>query len=94
MIKSIKHKGLQLFIETGSKKLTQDQHSKKLLQLLLFLDAVDNLEDIKLNPKYRHSLKGDLSGFHSMTISGNWRLIFLFENSNVYLVDYLDYHGK
>jgi toxin HigB-1 len=94
MIKSIKHKELQLFIETGSKKLIQAEHSKKLFQLLLFLDAVDSLEDVKLNPKYRHSLKGDLKIYHSMTISGNWRLIFIFKNGDVYLVDDLDYHGK
>jgi toxin HigB-1 len=94
MIKSIKHKGIQLFLETGSKKLIQEEHSKKLQQLLIFLDVVDNIADIKLHPKYRHELKGELKGFQSMTISGNWRLIFEFIDGDIYLVDYLDYHKK
>jgi proteic killer suppression protein len=40
-----------------------------------------------LNP-----LKGELRGFHSVTVSGNWRLIFRFQNADAELVDYLDYH--
>jgi toxin HigB-1 len=92
MIKSISHKGLKLFLETGSKKLIQPIHSKKLLQLLLFLDAVDEFIDIQNNPKYRHLLTGSLENFHSMSVSGNWRLIFQFENGNIYLLDYMDYH--
>lgn len=39
-----------------------------------------------------HPLTGDLQGFHSLTVSGNWRLIFRFVGNNVELVDYLDYH--
>lgn len=39
-----------------------------------------------------HPLRGDLAGFWSVTISGNWRLIFRFIGSDVELVDYLDYH--
>ncbi|MHB9119612.1 MAG: hypothetical protein ACYC2R_15280 [Burkholderiales bacterium] len=27
-----------------------------------------------------------------MTVSGNWRVIFRFENGEAELVDYLDYH--
>jgi len=39
-----------------------------------------------------HHLKGNLKQFFSVTVSGNWRIIFRFENGEVSDVDYLDYH--
>lgn len=39
-----------------------------------------------------HPLKGDKKEFWSVSISGNWRLIFRFENGHAYDVDYIDYH--
>jgi proteic killer suppression protein len=40
-----------------------------------------------------HLLKGELAGFWSVSVSGNWRVIFRFVGADVYLVDYyLDYH--
>jgi proteic killer suppression protein len=39
-----------------------------------------------------HPLKGDLNGYWSVSVSGNWRLTFAFEGEDAILVDYLDYH--
>jgi len=39
-----------------------------------------------------HALSGNQAGFWSITVNGNWRVIFRFVNSDVELVDYLDYH--
>ncbi len=39
-----------------------------------------------------HPLKGKLAGHWSVSVSGNWRVIFRFDSSDVELVDYLDYH--
>ena len=39
-----------------------------------------------------HPLKGELAGFWSVSVSGNWRVIFRFIETDVELVDYLDYH--
>ena len=33
-----------------------------------------------------------MAGFWSVTINGNWRVVFRFENGDVTDVDYLDYH--
>ncbi len=44
-------------------------------------------------PRYRlHPLRGDLRGFWSVAISGNWRLIFRFEDGAACDVDLVDYH--
>jgi proteic killer suppression protein len=39
-----------------------------------------------------HSLKGNLSGHWAITVNGNWRITFRFENGDALLVDYQDYH--
>ena len=38
-----------------------------------------------------HPLKGQYKGFWSVSVSGNWRVIFRFEDNNAFDVDYLDY---
>ncbi len=38
-----------------------------------------------------HPLKGSLSGHWSVSVNGNWRLTFAFENGDAVLVDYQDY---
>ena len=56
------------------------------------LDGARNPSDLDL-PGYRlHPLKGALKGFWSISISGNWRLIFRFEDGDAYDVDLVDYH--
>ncbi len=39
-----------------------------------------------------HPLRGDLKSFWSVTVSGNWRIIFRFENGNAFDIDLVDYH--
>jgi toxin HigB-1 len=39
-----------------------------------------------------HPLRGDLAGFWSVRVSGNWRVIFRFEDGHAVDVDLVDYH--
>ncbi len=39
-----------------------------------------------------HPLTGDLSGFWSVTVASNWRIIFRFDGVDVADVDLVDYH--
>jgi proteic killer suppression protein len=60
--------------------------------ILARLNEAVTVQDMAL-PGYRlHPLKGELAGFWSVTVSGNWRIVFQFENSNAYDVDLIDYH--
>ncbi len=59
---------------------------------LAALDTAHAIEDLDI-PGYRlHPLKGNRKGIWSITVNGNWRIIFKFEDGNAYIVDYLDYH--
>ena len=39
-----------------------------------------------------HPLKGELKGFWSVSVSGNWRVIFRFEDGDAFDLDFVDYH--
>ena len=92
MIKSFKHKGLQAFFDNGSKKGIQANHSGKLRMRLAALDTAQVIDDVDL-PGYRlHKLKGDKSDTWSITVNGNWRITFEFEQGDAYIVNYEDYH--
>lgn len=92
MIKSFKHKGLRKFYETGNKAGIKSSHSKKLRIQLTALNTATCIEDMDL-PGFRlHQLKGKRKGFWAIDVSKNWRIVFKFEEGNVYVVDYEDYH--
>ena len=92
MIRSFRHKGLERFFRTGSKAGIQAHQAERLATMLFALDSAVKPEDM-LAPGWRlHRLTGKLAGNWSVTVSGNWRLIFRFEEADAELVDYLDYH--
>ena len=92
MIKSFKHKGLKLFFEKGSIAGIQSKHKKKLRNQLAALDTAIIIDDLDL-PGYKlHQLKGSRKDCWSITVNGNWRITFEFENGNAYIINYEDYH--
>lgn len=92
MIKTFKHKGIEVFYRSGNTKGIQANHSNRLRMQLAALDTAQNIEDMRL-PGYRlHSLKGSRKGSWSISVNGNWRLTFKFVDGNVHLLDYEDYH--
>ena len=92
MIQSFKHKGLEIFFVTGSKRGIVPEHAQKIARILDRLDASISPSDMNL-PGYRlHELKGQDAGTWSVTVNANWRITFEFEGKNAVLVDYKDYH--
>jgi proteic killer suppression protein len=92
MIKSFKHKGLKRYYETGSTRGIQANHAKRLRMQLAALDTALEIADLDIPGYELHQLKGDRKGRWAVSVSGNWRLTFEFEDGNAYLLDYEDYH--
>lgn len=92
MIRSFRHKGLQLFFEEDDgKKLPADMLNRIRL-ILSALQAASTVEGMDV-PTFRlHRLKGDMKGFYAVTVRANWRIIFRFEGGNALDVDFVDYH--
>jgi proteic killer suppression protein len=92
VIHSYRHKGLRKFAETGSKAGIQPKHADRLRRLLTALNVASQPQDMNAPGNDLHRLRGDLADHWAVTVSGNWRLTFKFENEDAILVDYQDYH--
>jgi proteic killer suppression protein len=91
MIASIKHKGLRLlWVKNDASKLPATQ-IRKIRNILTLLNGAAKVEDLNFPGSGLHSLKGDLKGYWSVSVSGNYRIIFRFEKGDAHLVDYTDY---
>jgi len=92
MIVSFKHKGLQKYYETGSTAGIQNKYKTKLKMILAALDSSQVIEDMNILGYKLDPLKGKLNELWSVSVSGNWRITFKFENGNINIVNYGDYH--
>ncbi|MGN8277417.1 type II toxin-antitoxin system RelE/ParE family toxin [Pseudomonas sp. SMN5] len=92
MIKSFQHKGLRIFYETGSTRGIRADHCKRLARMLQFMDRAQAPHDLDIPGWRLHPLRGELTDDWSLSVSGNWRMIFRFIGSDIELVDYLDHH--
>jgi len=92
-IESIFHKGLRRFFETGNAKgLVGD--AARIRKMLVFIDAASSFDELALPPNYGlHALAGDRAGYWAMTVTKNWRLIFIKVNdTTIGGLDLEDYH--
>ncbi|MVM29018.1 peptidase [Spirosoma sp. HMF4905] len=92
MIVSYRHKGLELYATKGDRSKLHQPHIQKIKIILTRLDAATSPQTMD-QPGYKfHPLSGNLAGFYSVKVSGNYRIIFRFEGENAHDVDYVDYH--
>ena len=92
MILNFKHKGLELFFQTGRKSGIQPNHAKRLKLILGRLNASTSANDMDLPGLFLHSLSGGRTGTWSVRVNGNWRVTFQFNGANAEIVNYEDYH--
>jgi toxin HigB-1 len=92
VISSFRHRGLERFFSTGSKAGVRPEHAERLRLVLGRLAAAVSAQDMDLPGLRLHKLKGRLKGRWSVTISGNWRVTFVFLGKDAVQVDYEDYH--
>ena len=92
-IRSFRHKGLKRLFEDDDRRTVPACQAQKIADVLAALDTAEKPADVGLFPGWRlHPLKGDLKGFWSVTITGNWRIVFRFEKGDAFDVDFADYH--
>lgn len=92
MIRSFRHRGLRALYEGRTARRVAPDHVGKLRDILAVLDQSRGPEAMNL-PGFRlHALRGDLRGLYAVSVSGNWRVIFRFEDGDAIDVDYVDYH--
>lgn len=92
MIRSFRHRGLRRFFTRSDYRGIPAQFASRLERMLDRLDAAVRPEDMDL-PGYKfHRLKGGRCETYAVTVSGNWRLTFRFEDGEAVQVNLEDYH--
>ncbi len=92
MIMSFKHRGLKSLYDGRTARRVAPEHVRKLLDILAVLDRSSGPDDVDLPGLRLHPLKGGLKGHYAVSVSGNWRVTFRFEDGQAVDVDYVDYH--
>lgn len=92
MVESFRHKGLKKLFEEDDRRKIPAAHRDKIARILARLSEATTVQDMGL-PGYRlHPLRGEFEGFWSVSVSGNWRIIFRFDDGSAFDVDLIDYH--
>ncbi|CAA6817271.1 MAG: Plasmid maintenance system killer protein [uncultured Sulfurovum sp.] len=93
IIKNFLDKESKNFYVTGKSRKIPSTIHKVTLQKLDYLNSTFELEDLKVPPANRlEKIIGDLKEFYSIRINKQYRIIFKFENNNVYDIQITDYH--
>lgn len=92
MIKTFRHRGLKRLFERDDAGKVDPRLLDKVRRVLTRLEAAGTPEDMNLPGYVLHPLVGELRGFWSVRVSGNWRAIFRFEAGHAHDVDLVDYH--
>lgn len=93
MIKSFKCKETEkLFWGKPSKKFPANLAMRAKIKLDM-LDAVQEKQDLRIPPaNHLEDLKGNLSGYMSIRINNQFRVVFRFDGADAYDVHITDYH--
>lgn len=92
MIKTWLHKGLRNFYETGATNGIPAAHARKIAMRLTLIDEAQSIQQLNMRSLKLYQLKGNRSDIWSISVTGNWRITFRFEDGNAYILNYEDYH--
>ena len=96
MITSFKSKFAQDIFDgssTAKSRRFPKQLIERTLRLLDQLNVVAQVDELLIPPgNHLEKLKGNLSGYWSLRINRQWRIIFQWDGNDASNVDILDYH--
>ena len=88
----IRHKGLRALHERDDRVRLPAGQVPRLRRILFRLQEATHPGSADA-PGFRlHPLKGDRAGQWSVRVTGNWRVVFRFEDGEAVDVDLIDYH--
>jgi toxin HigB-1 len=93
-IDSVRHKALRRLLLEGRSAGLDGQLVGRLRKMLTYLLTTSPFEQLLVPPNYGlHVLVGDRAGWWSMTVSRNWRLIFVkIDDFTIGELNLEDYH--
>lgn len=92
-IQSFRHKGLRRLFEWDDRRKVPPEQADRLVKMMAAIDAAERIDECAAFPGWKlHALSGDLVGYWAMNVSGNWRLVFRFDDGDAFDLDLVDYH--
>lgn len=94
-IRSIRHKGLRLFVEHDDAAWLPAASVDKLRVMISFLQDMRSESELRVVPIWKaHRLTGDMKDHWSLFVTRNWRLTFRVDRKEIEIVDldFVDYH--
>ena len=88
----IVHRGLRQLYEYGNARRLNPLLIPRIQRVLTALDEATEPRHMDIPGLDLHPLKGQRTGQWSVRVSGNWRIVFRFDNSQAVGVDLIDYH--
>lgn len=92
LIKTFKHGGLKQYFERGNTRGIPADMLKRIRVRLNALDRARDLRDVNLPGFGFHPLRGDRRGEYAISVTGNSRMTFRFEDGDVLDLNLEDYH--
>jgi toxin HigB-1 len=92
MIRRFRHSGLRKLFEDGNQSDVNPQWVPKLRRILGFLDKAKQPSDMSLPSFKLHPLNAPRKGEWAVCVTGNWRVVFMFDNEDAVAVNLEDYH--
>lgn len=91
---------IQSFADADTQQLFQEEKNRRFasiarvaLRKLMQMNRAGQLADLAVPPGNRlEALRGDRTGFHSIRINDQWRLVFRWTESGPDAVAIVDYH--
>ncbi|OXT01643.1 peptidase [Notoacmeibacter marinus] len=92
MITGFRHRGLKRLFEKDDGSKLPPEMVRRIREILTYLDAASDLEDMN-RPTFRlHRLKGNRKGEYAVDVRGPWCIVFRFHNAEAFDVNFEDYH--
>ncbi|SNY51763.1 proteic killer suppression protein [Arsukibacterium tuosuense] len=93
MIKTFADKRTSELYVSGKAKRFPPDLARRAARKLEYLNLAKYLDDLKVPPGNRlHTLSGDRSGQHAISVNDQWRICFRFVDGDAYDVEICDYH--
>lgn len=93
MIKSFKDKETRKVFDRKYSKKLPETIQQRALRRLRMIDTATDIKDLRVPPGNRlEALVGKRKGQHSIRISNQWRICFVWDKDDAFDVKFVDYH--
>ena len=92
MITSFRHRGLKALYRGRTTRYVAPEHVETLRDIFAALDRSSVPKGMDLPGFGLHKMHGQFEGHYAVSVSGNWRVTFRFEDGEAVDVNYVDYH--